>query len=83
MAHCFAFLYSTFYFLILCCYIFLDKLRKGKRESSPDKPGTPSGDILEEGAPPPEKPVIVNDEILALQITKDNLEKVTDVGPTD
>ena len=55
----------------------LDKFRKGKRDSSPDKPGTPSGDIQEEGLSPPERPVICNDEILALKIKTEDLEKVS------
>ena len=57
-------------------YFFLDKLRKNKRDNSPDKPGTPSNDILEEGEKQ-EKKVIINDEILALAVKEEDLKQVT------
>ncbi len=60
--------------------IILDKLRKGKRDGTPEKPTTPSASqdaLQEEGSSSPEKKqVIVNDEILAMQIKADELHKV-------
>lgn len=56
-----------------------DKSRNKKRDGSPDKPTTPGAGLLEqtkEEAAAPEKQVIVDPEILAMQITPEQLEKV-------
>ena len=58
-----------------------DKLKRGgKREGTPEKSTTPSQDALpEEGAGADKKPVLMNDEIRALQIKPENLEQVSGV----
>lgn len=65
---------------------FSDKLKKGKRDGTPDKPNTPIASqdaLLEEGANQPDKKsVLINDEILGLQIKPEDLQKVL-FNPTD
>ena len=58
-----------------------DKLRKGKRDGTPEKPSTPNASqdpLQEEGTPQPEKKqVLVNEEILNLAIKPEDLAKVS------
>ena len=56
-------------------YCVLDKLRKGRKDGgTPEKPSTPNASEVEEEQPPP---VLVNDEILALQIKPEDLAQVS------
>lgn len=62
-----------------------DKLRKGKRDGTPEKPLTPNASqdaLQEEGTPQPErKHVLVNDEILGLAIKPEDLERLHEPQP--
>ena len=63
------------------CSVFVqmisDKLRKGgKRDGTPEKPTTPNTDNLDEDELAGKKQIIVNDEILAMQIKHEDLQKV-------
>ncbi len=56
-----------------------DKFRKPSKRDTPEKPGTPSAsqeNLLEDGSTVEKKYVIVNDEILALRIKQEDLQKV-------
>ena len=58
---------------------FSDKLKKGKRDGTPEKTATPnlSQETGEDGTPGAEKrPAIMDDEILAMQIKPESFEKV-------
>ena len=76
----FKFIHSIIHLTYVIFYCVLsDKLRKGKRDGTPDKPTTPitSQDaLMEEGTPQPDAAVIINDEILGLQIKPEDLAKV-------
>ena len=65
----------------MCLYFHADKFRKGKRDGTPDKPSTPNASqdaMQEEGVAAREKKhVIVDDDILAMQIKPQDLEKVS------
>ena len=73
---------NKIYLFILKTILILlsDKLRKNKRDGTPEKPTTPNasqGELGEDGQEEAKKNIIINDEILALQIKPDDLEKVS------
>ena len=58
-------------------YVFLDKLKRGKREGTPEKSGTPSQDAMPDDSQASARNVIWNEEIEKLQIKEDELVKVS------
>ena len=59
-----------------CILAVVDKLKKGKRDGTPDKSGTPSQDALADETQSSVRNVIWNEEIERLQIKEEELAKV-------
>ncbi|KAK2157198.1 hypothetical protein LSH36_196g08021 [Paralvinella palmiformis] len=62
------------------------KLKKGRRDGTPEKPNTSNvsqDDLPEEGPAAEKKHVIINDEILALRIKPEDLEKLHEPKPPE
>jgi hypothetical protein len=59
-----------------CHLLFADKLKRGKRDGTPEKPTTPTTDTQEDEEQSARRNIIVNDEILAMQIKPEDLQKV-------
>ncbi|ELU14603.1 hypothetical protein CAPTEDRAFT_226990 [Capitella teleta] len=58
-----------------------NKLKKGKRDGTPEKPTTPTTDTQEDGDQSSRRKVIINDEILGMQIKNEDFQKLREPRP--
>ena len=66
-----------------CVCVLSDKLRKASKRDTPEKPGTPNAsqeNLLDDESIVEKKYVIINDEILAMRIKHEDLQKVGQCG---